>query len=48
VQPRAELPGCNPVPNQNFKNIDFVEMMRLNILHDLGFRQNQPLEMADD
>jgi len=48
VQPRAELPGCNPVPNQNLKNTDFVEMMILNILHDLCFSQNQPLEMADD
>jgi hypothetical protein len=48
VQPRAELPGCNPAPNWNSKYKDFVAMMILIILHDLHFSQNQPLDMADD
>jgi len=48
VQTRAELPGYKPVPNCNLKYTDFVEMMILNILHDLHFSQNQPLEMIDD
>ena len=48
VQPRAELPDCNPATNWNSKYTDFVAMMILIILHDLHFGQNQPLEMADD
>jgi hypothetical protein len=47
VEPKAELPGSNPAPNPNLKNTEFVEIMILNILHDLHFSQNQPLDMAD-
>jgi len=47
VQTRAELPGCKPALNPSLKNIDFVEMVILNILHDLHFSKKQPLEMAE-
>jgi hypothetical protein len=30
------------------KNIDFVDKMVLNVLHDLPFNQNQPMKSADD
>jgi hypothetical protein len=45
--------GClAPTPNQtpqhrNLKNTDFVDKIILNILRDLPFRRNQPLESAD-
>jgi hypothetical protein len=52
VQGRTQKGGgvrkLQPPSNQNFKNIDFVHMTILNVLHDLPFSRNQPLQSAVD
>jgi hypothetical protein len=48
TQEGGGLPGCSPLPIQIKKNMDFVDAMILNVLHDLPFGCNQLLQLADD
>jgi hypothetical protein len=40
--------GLQPLSNQNFKNMDFVDMMILYVVRDLPLSQNQPLQSIVD
>ena len=39
---------CSSFPNRNFKDIGFVDRATLNVLRDLPFSRNQPLNSDDD
>jgi len=40
--------GLHPPSNQNFKSMDFVDTMILNVMRGLPLRQNQSLQSAVD
>ena len=42
------MPGCSLLPIKILKNMDFVDVMILIVMHDLPLSQNQPLQSAVD
>jgi len=49
VPPRGGgVPGCSLLPIKILKNMDFVDVMILIVMHDLPLSQNQPLQSAVD